>query len=160
MAYKSSSFLDVWHFFTCSLNQEELVEVAALDKLIWDRRNIFIHQGVFTHPNVIVNKARQEISSFKEAHSLPVQSRFSPSKSHHKVVPWSTPIHGIYKVNWDSTFYIWKIGMEVIIYDWEGKVHGTFQASWSTALTPFTVEAMIFFMLSSFTKKLVSFVYT
>lgn len=100
MIFESSSFLEVWHqLLAFKLNPEELVEAAVTAKLIWERRNKFVHQAEFTHTNSIVTKARNEVISYKEATD---QISSSNTSNPPNMVQWSAPPPGIYKDNWDA----------------------------------------------------------
>lgn len=61
MVCDNPSFLDMWQLFTSRFNEEESLEVAVTAKMIWDRRNNFVHKQDFAHPNDIISKAKVEL---------------------------------------------------------------------------------------------------
>jgi hypothetical protein len=48
-------------------DEEELRLFVGIAKRIWFRRNEVVHGGPFTHPNVLVQQARQPLIDFSEA---------------------------------------------------------------------------------------------
>lgn len=58
----SSFFADIWKQLIEKLNCMEHNEVVYILKYIWFRRNTYIHQRTFTHPNNLLHKAKEEFS--------------------------------------------------------------------------------------------------
>ena len=50
-----------------SLEEEDLLLVAAICKGIWFQMNKFIFEGVFTQPSQVVSKAKEAVKDFYQA---------------------------------------------------------------------------------------------
>ncbi|KAF5449783.1 hypothetical protein F2P56_030195 [Juglans regia] len=74
-----------------------LQEFAVVAKMIWWRRNRFIFDGSFAHPNAIVKDARRTMEMLNEERSWQVSVQ--PCNS---VETWQAPPTNWIKVNWDS----------------------------------------------------------
>ena len=67
MAFHNTSFLDIWSRLCNILQQKELEEAAIVARMIWYKRNDFIHGKKFEHPTFILNKAKESWQAFKHA---------------------------------------------------------------------------------------------
>lgn len=50
LSYHSKAVMDVWRNLVCKLDHMELSEAAFVFKLLWLRRNEFLHCKSFIHP--------------------------------------------------------------------------------------------------------------
>lgn len=61
------SFLDIWSHLSNSLNQFKLQAAAYITKLILNKRNDWVHNDKFLHPNLLLAKAQEELTSYLSA---------------------------------------------------------------------------------------------
>lgn len=59
-----SSFLDIWSYLSTILDKSDLQGTSYIAKMLWTRRNEWVHQDKFLHPNLILSKALEEYISF------------------------------------------------------------------------------------------------
>lgn len=65
-------FIDIWQLLLDKLKPFEISEAAILMRLIWHMRNDFLHGKLFTHPNLLLQKASSNLSDFiqtQDSHS-------------------------------------------------------------------------------------------
>lgn len=139
MSHSSHSFLDIWIMFTKSLEQNELVETVVIFNFIWARRNETVHSKGFSHPNLIVSRAREELHLFSLSHDSIIRpnSSFSLANALDK---WQKTSPGSFKINWDVAYdqHIGRIGMGVMVWDHRGQVMGTLRANGRLTKNPST----------------------
>lgn len=100
MSQQSESFMEILDQWFHKLNGDELEEAALTAKLIWRRRNSVTHGKGFTHPNLFIKKAKEDLQAFMSAQD----NLFSPRPNTMQMAqPWEKPPIGSYKVNWDAT---------------------------------------------------------
>jgi hypothetical protein len=63
-------------FTTCSL--EDIAQFAGVARRIWLRCNRVVHEGIFSHPNSLVQQARQASGEFHLALGLKESQQHSP----------------------------------------------------------------------------------
>jgi hypothetical protein len=130
-----------------NLGEENLLIFAVTAKEIWQRRNLVLHGGVVTHPNIVANLAMEALRQFQHANSK------DPSQENEEGLiigddgpcpKWRAPTHGFYKANWDIAISLDKkcMGIGVIIRDEEGLVTAAKSLTISAVLEPAAGEAM------------------
>ena len=78
---------------------EEIQQFVGLARLIWFRRNEVVHEGMFTHPSVIMQTTRRAIADFQSAN----EKQTAHSTSHGvQAIRWEAPHIGWLKANWDA----------------------------------------------------------
>jgi ribonuclease HI len=118
---------------------------------LWFRRNEWIHEGSFTHLNVLILSAQQKIDDY----NLLIQKKEGYS-SHQVDVRWKPLKAGWLKMNCDAVLDERgrRIGMGVILRD----EAGCFRAAWSRSRTdlpdPAAAKASALFLGVSFCKNL------
>jgi hypothetical protein len=60
------SFINLMEGILLRGNEEEVQLFAGISCLLWLHRNDMIHEGRFTHPNVLVQMARKKIADFSK----------------------------------------------------------------------------------------------
>ncbi|KAF5458866.1 hypothetical protein F2P56_022864 [Juglans regia] len=103
--------------------KEVIEEFAVVARRIWMRRNQFIFQQEFRSPNSVAKLAKEilyELNSTtlnESVQQLSIQNR--PN--------WSPPPENTFKLNWDAAVdrIQCKIGIGLIIRDWNGRVVAT-----------------------------------
>ncbi|XP_042980142.1 uncharacterized protein LOC122310312 [Carya illinoinensis] len=140
MTCHSDLFFDIWSTLVESLDDAELEETAVTLKRIWTRRNDFCHGKVFTHPTRIYQQAIEELSNFKETTTTFKGTKRQVGTAVHK---WSKPSQNNFKLNWDAAVKAKerRIGIGVIVRDYQGQVIGTVRAQRPLRGTPFDAEA-------------------
>lgn len=145
----SKLFIDLWYVLTQKLNPKELVEAAVTKKLIWDRRNNFVHKRDFIHPNILFLQAKEDVRLFKQATLLPNPLTSAPIVPKLASIIWSKIPINVYKVNWDAAchFTLQKVGIRIIIRDCNGRVYATFQTCRCGLIAIFLLKLLLSCML-------------
>jgi hypothetical protein len=79
-AMLGDNFTLLFVFLSNRLNIEQMVLMALVARKIWFRRNAFIFEGEFAHPNSIVEEATKACEKFKWCNSPPL-NRAGPARS-------------------------------------------------------------------------------
>ncbi|XP_042939357.1 uncharacterized protein LOC122274384 [Carya illinoinensis] len=117
LSLNCASFKETWGHLSQHLQGEELMEVAVICRLLWTRRNGFIHGKGFMHPNQVLSKAFGEIEAYK-------------SSQDHQAL---SATRGL-------------VGIGAILRDHLGRSIGTLQARRELNLNPFSGEAYALMM--------------
>ena len=86
------------------------------------RRNKYVHEGLFAHPETLVRQAYNSIEEFDATCSKDGQaSELAGTGMSYK---WQAHSEGVYKANWDAALNIQneRIGLGSVIPDQEGNV--------------------------------------
>ncbi|XP_042973154.1 uncharacterized protein LOC122304957 [Carya illinoinensis] len=137
----------VWSACTDSLptranlhRRKEIVLFVTLARLIWFRRNAWLHDGPFQDPKVLYKTAIQAVDDYTTASSTPASLVSHPVgvASH-----WQPHSSAWVKVNWDvavrSASY--KLGVGVVICDSNGSVLASLMQPLAYCTNPVLAEA-------------------
>lgn len=112
-----------------------------LARQIWFRRNKWAFDGVFTSPNVIIQKSFELIADYSHLHEKrsPGHSMRNPDC----VKKWRAPSQGWYKANWDVAIdkSHGQVGIGVVIREEKGQVIAAMSKTRMSLLEPTTGEA-------------------
>ena len=116
---------------------------AATAHQIWFRRNRWIHEGVFTHPNEVARSAIVIVEDFSEA-QLGMTNRVREKKV--RPLLWKKPPVGWVKANCDASLNLamFRVGLGVAIRDHDGCLIAAKSLSIEGVVDPGAVEAMAF----------------
>jgi hypothetical protein len=116
---------------------------AATARQIWFRRNRWIHEGVFTHPNEVARFAAVIVEDFSEA-QLGVTNRVREKGV--RSLLWKKPPVGWVKVNCDApmNLTLFYVGLGVAIRDHDRCLIAAKSLSIEGAVDPGAAEAMAF----------------
>ena len=119
---------------------------------IWKRRNSILHGGSFTHPNILVRKAKEMYELFTAANEK--QGLQSEDQIDTGVIleGWRRPPPGFFKINWDVGLNVKKnrLGVGMIIRDDVGDVIAAMSLTIQTKPTPVVREAIEVFYVAEF----------
>jgi hypothetical protein len=87
----------------------ELALMAVRARRIWLRRNSFVFEGNFAHPNAVYNEAVTSFEEFKRC-NLKETGSSPQALGEHRIstLSWSPPPAGVIKVNWDAYLNVTK----------------------------------------------------
>ncbi|KAF5475450.1 hypothetical protein F2P56_007254, partial [Juglans regia] len=116
-------------------------EFAVVARRVWMRRNHFIFQQEFRCPNSMVKLAKETLN---ELNSSPINESVQQTSVQHRNSSWTPPPENIYKINWDAAVdrSQCKIGIGIIIRDWNGRVVVTLRKFRPLFPDPLLAEAM------------------
>ncbi|XP_042969023.1 uncharacterized protein LOC122301697 [Carya illinoinensis] len=102
-------------------NSEDLHEFVVVARKLWWRRNTFVSNKEFTHPNSIVREARILLDMMFKGDPNP-QSNSRASQGCSSEAVWKVPSLPWFKINWD-----WAVDKanEVVIWDCAGQIIAT-----------------------------------
>ena len=106
---------------------------------LWLRRNAFIHDESFLHPNTLLQQVQKGIKDFQHA---------QPRKPYGLVTPgitpkWKAPPHDWFKANWDAGVdkKNGKLGLGVVVRDALGNFCAAKSKMWLRWLDSTSTEA-------------------
>ncbi|XP_042969016.1 uncharacterized protein LOC122301687 [Carya illinoinensis] len=85
MSFQNDLFLNVWSKLNQKLDKYELEECAVMMRGIWSRRDDLMHGKGFKHPNNIIQGAKADVLSYKDANG---SQRDHQQHDHQKVLSW------------------------------------------------------------------------
>jgi ribonuclease HI len=94
-------FLQVVEGVFAACSWEDTAQFAGIARRIWLRRNRVVHEGIFSHPNSLVQQARQATEDFHLA--LGLKEHQQPSLGTPSLQLWHAPLGGWIKVNTDAS---------------------------------------------------------
>ncbi|XP_041027032.1 uncharacterized protein LOC121267250 [Juglans microcarpa x Juglans regia] len=117
-------FLEIFEAIAEGMSFECIQEFVMVAKQIWWRRNEFIFNQRFRHPNQVVLVANQNLRMMKD---LEMQKNGSSARSNSNIIIWQPPPILFYKVNWDAAVdkIRAKIGIGIVVRDCEGRIIAT-----------------------------------
>jgi hypothetical protein len=136
-------------------SKENLELLIGVARGIWFRRNKFVFEGTFTHPDEVYTVAVRFIREYKESKQLDQSVLMQPvkgSSNSSDTITWSPPSNGFIKLNWDAAINKIKgwIGLSIIARDNLGNCLGVrsltkiLQVDAKTAESLAALEAVLF----------------
>ncbi|XP_059439185.1 uncharacterized protein LOC132171798 [Corylus avellana] len=122
--------------------EEDIKLFAGLSRQLWLRRNMLLHEGVFIHPNMLVQRVVNGVADFGKAMGREYHEG-EPTGSM-DVEKWKAPPTGCLKVNWDAALNLTggRMGMGVVIRDHEGCVRAVKCSLKQGSFDPAAAETM------------------
>jgi ribonuclease HI len=122
--------------------KEEFEIFCVTARKIWLRRNEWIHEGAFTHPNTLALGAQQIQKEF-----LRVNQKENGEPQQGMENKWQNPPVGWLKVNCDAAIDRGgrRMGIGIILRDHEGKVRAAWSISRPGLVDPTAAEASALF---------------
>jgi hypothetical protein len=68
-SYEGRTFISIFKAILSTYSEDEVNVFVGLERQVRFRRNDYIHEGSFPHPNVLVRKARSALADYDEASS-------------------------------------------------------------------------------------------
>jgi ribonuclease HI len=140
LAFKN--FQHIAESFLQEGSEEDFEVFCITARKIWLRRNEWIHEGIFSHPNTLALGAQQNQKSFIWANQK--EEGELQQKTENR---WKNPPEGWLKVNCDAALDKGKrrMGMGIILRDHEGKVRAAWSLSRPGLLDTTAAEATALF---------------
>ncbi|KAG6661258.1 hypothetical protein CIPAW_03G161500 [Carya illinoinensis] len=129
LSLEGTLFESIWGQLYRKLPKPTLEEAGMILRLIWSRRNDYVHGKELRHPKEIINKAHEDLQCFRESNSKVLTATLPAC--HQSPQRWKKPPDDRYKMNWDAVVNTSKnlIGIGAIISDYNGLVLGTIISS-------------------------------
>lgn len=70
LSLEGDCFKSIWNQLSERLPKHALEEAGMILRLIWSRRNEFVHGKEFRHPNAIIHKAYEDHRCFKATKTI------------------------------------------------------------------------------------------
>ncbi|XP_059460184.1 uncharacterized protein LOC132189464 [Corylus avellana] len=111
---------------------------------LWFRRNKWIHEGVFTHPNDLVLAVGTAVDEVQQVNMTKIPKHTLRVEAQQQ---WKKPPEGWLKVNCDAALDVrnGRIGVGVLVRDHEGRVMAARSVTKSGFLEPTAAEALALF---------------
>jgi hypothetical protein len=117
--FAGTNFKGLFAYYVERYTKEELELMAVIARCIWLRRNAWIFEKQFDHPNVLFLEASRSLLDFKrcnikEQEPFLVEGR--DEALNRQQTCWTPPLDGVIKVNWDAALNVAKgwIGLDII----------------------------------------------
>ncbi|KAF5471964.1 hypothetical protein F2P56_008721 [Juglans regia] len=138
--FSHMDFLEIFEAIAKGMSFECIQEFVMVAKQIWWRRNEFIFNQRFRHPNQVAMVANQNIRMMKD---LEMQKNDSSALSNSNLVIWQPPPIPFYKLNWDAAVdkIRAKVGIGIVVRDCEGRIIATMRRKQSLLPLPSLAEA-------------------
>ncbi|XP_038718208.1 uncharacterized protein LOC120011213 [Tripterygium wilfordii] len=145
-SYFNGSFGQFWNDIRCVLSIQEVSTLAITMRMIWLRRNKFVHEGNFMHPTQIALRGIHTADDFiKAKQSLEVPQPGGISENNQRILEfWRGPPRNVVKSNWDAAIHTQtnRTGMGIVFRDEYGDVLASCALVRSTILDPTLAEAL------------------
>jgi hypothetical protein len=134
----------IQYFFQC-FERDRLKLMAVVARGIRFRRNKWLHEGIFKHPNEVFRTTMSSLEDFKVLNTDPCAPVSPPSivqvMSH---ISWQPPHPGIIKLNWDASINLkeGRMGMGFVARDCHGEILGARCMAQTIRVEPNMVEVM------------------
>ncbi|XP_038695403.1 uncharacterized protein LOC119992679 [Tripterygium wilfordii] len=145
-SYFNGSFGQFWNDIRCVLSTQEVSTLAITMRMIWLRRNKFVHEGNFMHPTQIALRGIHTADDFiKAKQSLEVPQPGGISENNQRILEfWRGPPRNVVKSNWDAAIHTQtnRTGMGIVFRDEYGDILASCALVRSTILEPTLAEAL------------------
>jgi hypothetical protein len=138
--------------------KDELELMATTARRIWLRRNAWIFEQRFEHPDVVYSEAMKAWLAFKRCnmidHEMSLKGERNKENSSRQS-SWSPPSDGVIKVNWDASINVVKdwVGLGTIARDSKGLCMGARCITIHARTNPKTAEFMEALQAVQFSKE-------
>jgi len=138
--------------------KDELELMATTARRIWLRRNAWIFEQRFEHPDVVYSEAMKAWLAFKRCnmidHEMSLKGERNEENSSRQS-SWSPPSDGVIKVNWDASINVVKdwVGLGTIARDSKGLCMGARCITIHARTNPKTAEFMEALQAVQFSKE-------
>ncbi|XP_041025461.1 uncharacterized protein LOC121265855 [Juglans microcarpa x Juglans regia] len=138
--FSQMNMLEIFEAIARTMDTNCLQEFAMVAKQIWWRRNDFIFNQMFKHPNVVVSATYQNLKMLKE---LEVQRSASSRPNNSSIIEWQAPPMHFHKLNWDAVVDRTRagVGIGTVVRNYEGKIVATMRRSQCMFRLPSLAEA-------------------
>ncbi|XP_038717221.1 uncharacterized protein LOC120010502 [Tripterygium wilfordii] len=142
----NGSFTQFWEVISHTLNVREQATLAMTMRMIWLRRNKFVHEGILQHPTQVayygIHSAEDIALAQSEGPTMLESTGLNNSTLNAQL--WKGPPDLVVKANWDAALHspTNSTGIGVIYRDSSGDVLACSSLVWQTKLDPSLAEAM------------------
>ncbi|XP_042956810.1 uncharacterized protein LOC122292464 [Carya illinoinensis] len=114
------SLKEPWQHMMGKLQKPLIEEIGSFMRLIWARRDEYVHGKEFKHPNAVLYKALDDLNCYKTTKQNNINGKADDSCENQR---WKPPREGTYKLNWDVAINqsLGLTGIGAIIGDSNGK---------------------------------------
>jgi ribonuclease HI len=138
--------------------KEDLELMAVIARRIWLRRNAWVFEGRFDHPNTVYCEASRALQDYKRCNTKEKESPLSEGGEEaqsSRQTHWIPPPDGVIKVNWDAALNVAKgwIGQGIIARDSKGVCMGARSITQQMKTDPKTAEIMAALQAVQFSKE-------
>ncbi|KAF5465338.1 hypothetical protein F2P56_015356 [Juglans regia] len=138
--FSHMDFLEIFEAMAEGMTFECMQEFVMVAKQVWWRRNDFIFNQRFRHPNQVTMVANENIRMMKD---LEMQKNESSTSINSNSVIWQPPPFLFYKFNWDAAVdkIRAKVGIGIVVRDCEGRIIAIMRRKQSLLPLPALAEA-------------------
>lgn len=152
-SFGGNSVLQLVEYFIERQRKDQLELMAVVARGTSFRRNKWVFEGKFDHPNEVYNSALSSLEEFRTCVNPEVISR-EEERQAQVILPevWKPPQAGLVKCNWDASLNIKerRIGLGIIVRDDEGAALGARCIAKNLRIDPSLAEAMAAFFAIQF----------
>jgi hypothetical protein len=127
--FAGTNFKGLFAYCVERCTKEELKLMATIARRIWLRRNAWLFERRFDHPNTVYNEASRSLLDFKRCNIKEQESSLPEGREEarsRQQTCWIPPLDGVIKVNWDAALNVAKgwIFLGIIACDSKGLCMG------------------------------------
>ena len=119
------NFFKVAEIFLQKGSEEDKLLFVRLARKLWFRRNNFVFNGLFHHPNELLKEVKNSMEDFHRSNEMGPETVDNAIEGQ---MPdrWIAPAMGWHKANWDAARDITKrrMGLGIVIRDLLGRTYG------------------------------------
>jgi len=155
--YAGTNFKGLLAFCMERGTKEELELMAVIARSIWLRRNAWLFERRFDHPNTVYCGASKILLEYKRCNAKEEETPFlegGEEAQSRRQKHWIPPPEGVIKVNWDAALNVAKgwIGHGIIARDSNGFCMGARSITQQVRTDPKTAEIMAALQAMQFSK--------
>jgi ribonuclease HI len=156
--FAGADFQSLFAYCMDRCTKDELDLMATTARRIWLRRNAWIFEQRFEHPDIVYNEAMKAWMAFKRCNMIDheVFSKVERNdENRNRPNKWSPPPAGVLKVNWDASINVAKdwVGLGIIARDSNGLCMGAKCITIRARTDPKTAEFMATLQAVKFSKE-------
>jgi ribonuclease HI len=152
--FQGTDFRDVWEDLILRCNGDELAFSAILARNIWQRRNLVVHGGGFSHPVVLIQEANSAFQLQLQVSQCD-EERVEMGEDN-GMARWQPPPRNMFKANWGVGVNPQRqqMGVGVIVRDDHGRVHAAVSKTLDTFQEPVHGESFAALQVVEFCRDL------
>jgi hypothetical protein len=127
-SFMGENFMQFMEYCMDRFSKEDVGLLATIARRIWLRRNKFIFENFFTHPQVVYKEAYEAYGNYcrvhlQEEHGGHIREVTEPPVA---LTNWQPSLNGIIKVNWDASLSMKDryVGIGIVAQDHSGNFMG------------------------------------
>ncbi|XP_042968927.1 uncharacterized protein LOC122301581 [Carya illinoinensis] len=140
-SFRYANFRELVEALMSHYDQDSLEKFVIIARNIWHRRNQFVFENAFTHPNALVKKSRKTLEEYKVLQQKQMKQHGRNAQIQNR---WQPPPIGVTKINWDASLNEdrGRAGFGLVARDHTCSILATKKLSKPCLMDPLLAESM------------------